>query len=357
MGRGGRVFDIIKDKIGKPFRGPRDNPYGPRLTANPDENAALIATALEHGIYGMALWDKEFNLIAANSRYSDLHKIPKTLLTPGTNLLTVMQDLKTRGVLTADTDPVTLKAHISQTLATTGQLTSAIKFSDGTFLEISAERMSNGCIVAYLRNATRERILVQEAREKEKRTETYANAIAGFTLPTPDESTATTRAGLHHITKTVATLLPVDWCVVWTRSNTLNEAAAASTYQHATGSHLQIENMILPDLVEYLAILETSQVIAIDDLDKHAFGQVHGNRAPLDDYAYASIDIPFRQNGRIMGVLSCLDTQRARNWSAADKLFAAAAASHIGSLMSSQGSTDLWDLPAGEVYRDGQAAE
>jgi PAS fold/GAF domain len=351
------MLDIIKNKIRRSLEGPGDRSPGTCLTHNSYENAALISTAFEHGIYGIALWDEEFNLITANSQYSDLHKIPKALLTPGTNLLTVMNDLKTRGVLTADTDPATLKAHISLTLATTGQLTSAIRFSDGTFLEISAERMSNGCIVAYLRNATREKVLAREAREKEKRTETYADAIASFAMPAADERAATVSARLNHVTETVATLLPVDWCVVWTKSDTLNEAAAASTYQRATQSHIDIENTVLPDLAGYLTILETSPVIAIDDLDKHAFGQVHGNRAPLDDYAYASIDIPFRQNGRIMGVLSCLDTQGARNWSAADKMFASAAASHIGSLMSSPEPIELWDLPTGEIYRGGQAAE
>jgi len=351
------VFDIIKDKIGKPFGGPGDKTPGPHPSLDSHENAELIAAAFEHGIYGIALWDDEFNLIAANNQYSDLHKIPKTLLTPGINLLAVVEDLKARGVLTADTDPGMLKAHIVQTLAATGQLTSAIKFSDGTFLEISAERMSNGCVIAYLRNATREKILAHEAREKEKRTETYADAIAEFTMTAANGKAKTVSAKLNHVTKTVATLLPVDWCVVWTRSETLNEAAAASAYQRATQAHIEIENMVLPDLTGYLAVLETSQVIAIDDLDKHAFGQVHGNRAPLDDYAYASIDIPFRQNGRIMGVLSCIDTQGARNWSAADKIFASAAASHVGSLMSSSKPSQLWDLPTGEVNPGSQAAE
>jgi len=355
--RGSDVFDIIKDKIRRPFEGAGDDTPDSDLIINSYENAALIASAFQHGIYGIALWDEEFNLIAANNQYSDLHKIPKTLMTPGTNLLTLMQDLKSRGVLTSSTDPTALNAHIANILATTGQLTAAIELTGGTFLEISAERMSNGCTVAFLRNATREKILAREAQEKETKTEIYADAIAKFALTAVGEKTATVPTLLNHVTETVATLLPVDWCVVWTRSETPNETAATSAYQSATRSHIELENMALSDFPEYLAILQTSKIVAIDDLDKHAFGQIHGSKAPLDEHAYALIDIPFKKDGRIVGVLNCVDTQGARSWSAADKIFVAAAASHISSLLSSPEPGHLWHLPSGEIYRGGQAAE
>ena len=165
------------------------------------------------------------------------------------------------------------------------------------------------------------------------------------------------KSQIHQITQTVATLLEVDWCIVWVRSNILNEAVAASAYQSATQAHIEIESMVLPDLTEYLAILETSRVIAIDDLDKHAFGKVQGNRAPLDDYAHSSLDAPFRQDGKIMGVLSCLDTQKARTWTAGDKMFVMAAASHMGNLMSAPDQNNLWALPTGEINAGRQAAE
>ena len=313
---------------------------GAHLTHNSYENAALIATAFEHGIYGIALWDEEFNLITANRQYADLHKIPNTFLTPGTSLLAVTQNLKDRGVLTEDTDPEKLKDHIARTLAATGQLTASIKLTDGTFLETSAERLSNGCTVAYLRNATRERIFAKKAYKREKRIEAYADAIAKFPVAFEDKITASRSALINQITQTVATLLSVDWCIVWTRSETLNEATAASTYQNSTQSHIEIDDMILADRGDYLAVLETSQVIAIDDLE-YAFGPAKGDGAPLDEHAHASLDVPFRKNGRIMGVLSCLDTQSTRSWGAEDKILASAAASHIGSLMSSSEPTEL----------------
>lgn len=351
------VFKGLKGKIRGSLRGASKNLSTSALNVHSGGESVLLQNALEHGIYGIALWDEEFNLIRANRQYADLHKIPSTLLTPGRNLLAIMQNLKSRGILTADTDPTKLKEHISHTLASIGHLTSVIKFSDGTFLEISAERLSNGCIVAYLRNATREKILSKAARENEKKTEKYADAITCFPIPSNQDGPSTFAEHTNQITKTVATLLSVDWCIVWTRSEILNEAAAVSAYQHATQSHIHIDTMVLPDLGSYLAALETSQIIAIDDLDNHAYGRIHGNRAPLDDYAHASIDIPFRKNNLIMGVLSCLDTKSARRWTAADKMFVMSAASRIGELMNPQREDQMWELPTSEINGSSQAAE
>ncbi|WOF74694.1 PAS-domain containing protein [Parvibaculaceae bacterium PLY_AMNH_Bact1] len=316
-----------------------------------------IATAFQYGIYGIAIWDLHFNLIAANRQYADLHKIPSTLLTPGSSLRSIMHNLKVRGVLSTDTDPDALMEIIQSTLAETGQLTSYIRFSDDTILEISAERASNGDTVAYLRNATRDKMLTNKAREAQKKAEAYSNAIAQFPLRATKTSSTDYPQEIDQITHCVASLLEVDWCVVWARSAILNEATAASAYQRATDQHIKIENLVLPDLGAYLAVLETSRVIAIDDLDKHAFGQAHGNRAPLDEYAYASIDTPFRRNGRIMGVLSCIDTKGARSWTATDKMFVMSAVSHIGNLMSTSDQSNLWELPTGEIYTGRQAAE
>ena len=323
----------------------------------PRETASAIANALQYGIYGVAVWDQHFNLITANRQYADLHKIPSTLLTPGSNLLSIMHNLKVRGVLSSETDPDTLMELIQSTLLETGQLTSYIRFSDETILEISAERTSNGDTVAFLRNATRDKMLTSQARVAEKKAEAYSDAIANFPLSASKRSFTGHPQEIDQITCSVASLLQVDWCVVWTRSTILNEATAASAYQNATGKHVEIENLVLPDLAAYLAVLETSRVIAIGDLDKHAFGEAHGNRAPLDDYAYASLDTPFRQNGRIMGVLSCIDTKSARNWSATDKMFAMSAAAHIGNLISTTEQGNLWELPTGEIDAGRQAAE
>ncbi|MCE7999414.1 MAG: GAF domain-containing protein [Rhodobiaceae bacterium] len=350
---GDDVFNIIKwVKSG--------NDRSQTVTAaaeGPQEISNAIADAFQYGIYGVAIWDQQFNLIAANRQYADLHKIPTTLLTPGSNLLSIMHNLKGRGVLSPETDPDVLMEVIKSTLDETGHLASYIRFSDATILEISAERTSEGNTVAYLRNASRDKMLTNAARESKKRADAYAEAIAKFPLTATKRSNAGYPQEIDEITASVASLLQVDWCVVWTRSNVLNEATAASAYQSATAKHINIENLVLPDLGAYLAVLETSRIIAIGDLDKHAYGQVHGNRAPLDEYAFASMDTPFRQDGKIMGVLSCLDTKAARTWTASDKMFVMAAASHIGDLLSPSVQSDLWDLPSSEIYAGGQAAE
>jgi len=350
---GDGVFNIIKK-----IKWGRDSRLSMAAgAAGPCETSSTIANAFQYGIYGIAVWDKDFNLIAANRQYADLHKIPSTLLTPGSNLLSIMHNLKGRGVLSTETDPDALMGFIKTTLADTGQLTSRIRFSDDTVLEISAERMSDGNTAAYLRNATRDNMFTKRALARKQKADAYVDAIAKFPLLENGRSTKEVKSQIHQITQTVATLLEVDWCIVWVRSNILNEAVAASAYQSATQAHIEIESMVLPDLTEYLAILETSRVIAIDDLDKHAFGKVQGNRAPLDDYAHASLDAPFRQDGKIMGVLSCLDTQKARTWTAGDKMFVMAAASHIGNLMSTPDQNNLWALPSGEINPGRQAAE
>ncbi len=343
------MFDIIRDRIWGEEPQDAESQHGGL--------ASVIEAAVQYGPYGLAIWDQHFNLITANGQYADLHKIPSTLLSPGSNLRAIMHNLKGRGVLTQETDPDVLMEIIQTTIAETGHLTSYIRLSDDTLLEIAVERMSNGNCAAFLRNATRDKLVAKTARATAEKTEAYADAIAKFPLGEKNKRQKNITSDINQITQTVATLMEIDWCVVWTRSKILNEAAAASAYQSATGLHVNIENMVLPDLAGYLVILETSQVIAIDDLDKHAFGKEQGNRAPLDEYAYASLDAPFRQNGQIMGVLSCLDTKRARNWTATDKMFAMSAASHIGNLISTSDQGDLWDLPTGEVYAGRQAAE
>ncbi len=316
-----------------------------------------MASAVEYGIYGIAVWDPDFNLITANRQYADLHKIPTTVLRPGANLGAIMHTLKAQGVLATDTDPDNLMSVIEKTLADEGQLTSYIKLSDDTVLSISAERMPNGNTASFMRNATRDKMQLKELRSDAAKTDAYAAAIGNFPLKTENLSGRALNAQLDQITETVATLMKVDWCVIWVRDDALNAATSASAYQAASGSHAEIDGMVLPGLAGYLAILETSQIIAIDDLDKHAYGKQQGNRAPLDEYAHASIDVPFRQNGRIIGVLSCLDTQQARNWSSGDKMFAMAAASHIGNLLQVPAQDELWELPTGEVYPNRQAAE
>tara|TARA_E500000305_G_scaffold4067_2_gene3894 strand:+ start:2525 stop:3580 length:1056 start_codon:yes stop_codon:yes gene_type:complete len=350
---GDGVFDIIKKvKWGRESR--QSMAAG---AVNSCETSSTIADAFQYGIYGIAVWDKNFDLIAANRQYADLHKIPSTLLTPGSNLLSIMHNLKVRGVLSPETDPDALMKFIKTTLSDTGQLTSRIRFSDDTVLEISAERMSDGNTAAYLRNATRDNMFTKRVFARKQKADAYVEAIAKFPLPANTKTQKDLTSEINHITQTVATLLEVDWCIVWVKSNILNEAAAASAYQSATQAHIEIESMVLPDLTEYLAILETSRVIAIDDLDKHAFGKVQGNRAPLDDYAHASLDSPFRQEGKIIGVLSCLDTKKARTWTAGDKMLVMAAASHIGNLISAPEQNNLWALPTGEINSGRQAAE
>lgn len=349
---GDDVFDIIKG-IGRLIG--RNKKV--TATADPKEPANVIASAFQYGIYGVAIWDPDFNLIIANRQYADLHKIPSSLLAPGSSLLQIMHNLKARAVLSPETDPDQIMSVIEKSLADTGQITSYFRLSDDTVLSISAERMPNGNTASFMRNATRDKLLLKKLRSHAAKTEAYAEAISNFPSKAENVSDRVLNSQLDQITKTVATLLETDWCVVWARSEALNTATSASAYQAASNNHVEIDGMVLPDLAGYLAILETSQIIAIDDLDKHAYGKQQGNRAPLDEYAYASIDVPFRQNGRIVGVLSCLDTHQARNWSAADKMFVLSAASHVGNLMSNREESVLWDLPPREIDTNRQAAE
>ncbi len=321
------------------------------------EPTNVIASAFQYGIYGISIWDRNFNLITANSQYADLHKIPSTLLTPGSPLRSIMHNLKARGVLSPDSEPDHLIEFIKNTLAEKGQLTSNIRFSDDTVLEISAERMANGNIAAYLRNATREKMLTKQARLETSRAEAYVNAITRFPVKTDNISSPNGKVQIDQVTRTIATLMEIDWCVVWTTSNVLNEAAALSAYRAVSGIHTQIDNLILPDLVEYIAIMETSRVIAIHDTGKHAFGKVQGSRAPLGEHAHAVLDTPIREDGKIIGVLSCLDTSKARNWTASDKMFALSAASHLGCLMSTSDESSPVGLNSHEVFSSRAAAE
>ncbi len=350
---GDDVFDIIKEKM---WSGAELSPAPPSKAECNQADAALVS-AVDYGIYGIAVWDPDFNLITANRQYADLHKIPTTALQPGSNLRAIMHALKARGVLATGTDPDDLMRFIEKTLADTGQLTSYIKLSDDTVLSISAERMPNGNTASFMRNATRDKMLLKELRVDAAKTEAYVDAILKFSSKAENASGRALNAQLDQITQTIAKLMEVDWCVIWVRSSVVNQAVSASSYRTATGTHIEPETIQLPDLAGYLAILETSQVIAIDDVDKHAFGKFQGNRAPLDEHAYAALDTPFRQNGRIVGVLSCLDTHKARNWTAADKMFALSAASHIGNLMSTPPETPLWELPTRETESSHQAAE
>ncbi len=350
---GDDVLNIIKGKL---WAGAKQPPT-PSTKSAGDQASAAIVSAVEYGIYGVAVWDPQFNLVTANRQYADLHKISPSVLKPGSNLRAIMHNLKSRGVLSPDTDPDDIMRIIESSLSDTGQITSYIRLSDDTVLSISAERMPNGNTASFMRNATRDKMKLKDLRVDAARSDAYVDAILKFPSKAENLSRRALASQLDEITRTVATLMETDWCVIWVRSSIINQAVSASSFQAAKGTHIEPETMQLPNLAGYLAILEASQLIAIDDLEKHAFGKFQGHRAPLDEHAHASLDTPFRRNGRIMGVLSCLDTHKARNWTAADKMFALSAASHIGNLLSATEESTLWDLPTGEIDPDRQAAE
>eukprot|EP00439_Symbiodinium_sp_Y106_P089928 s1_g2464.t1 len=240
------------------------------VAAGQNEPASIIASAFQYGIYGVAIWDPNFDLIIANRQYADLHKIPTTLLAPGTNLLQIMHNLKARGVLSPETDPDDIMRIIESSLSDTGQITSYIRLSDDTVLAISAERMPNGNTASFMRNATRDKLLLKELRSDAAKTEAYADAIMKFPSKAENTSKRALTLQLDQITETVATLMEIDWCVVWVRSSVINQAISASSFQAETGTHIEPETMQLPNLAGYLAILQNSQVIAIDDVEKHA---------------------------------------------------------------------------------------
>lgn len=316
------------------------------LYLNSPENDRLLAAALQHGVYAFALWDRDLNLIAANRRYPDLHKIPEEMLHEGINALEIMSSLKARGLLSGNTDPEKLARYIARELASAGQLVTHVSFTDGTVLEISAERMTDGNFVTFLRDASHQHMKERKWDKRETRADAYTAAISTFNALNPADDGL--RPALDEVTRTIATLLDVDRCVIWTLNPSGETAQARSCFMKDTG-HTLLPDITMDKAEIYASVLRASEIMAIPDLEKHIVSAEYNGDAPDAVKARAKLDATIRLFGQPVGSLSCLDQTRPRYWKPEDKLFVMAAAARIGACLEAEAGNHATDEAVSRV--------
>jgi diguanylate cyclase (GGDEF)-like protein len=116
-------------------------------------------TALRHMPHGLCMFDAEQRLVVCNQRYSELYRLPSTLLQTGTPHATIIAHRVREGILKSDrTD-----AAVEQKLSALRQLPSDIsssridELSDGRVVRVTRQPMVGGGWVAIHEDVTEQR--------------------------------------------------------------------------------------------------------------------------------------------------------------------------------------------------------
>ncbi len=290
------------------------------------DNTEQLAAALEGSNFGFALWDPDLNLIAANPRYPDIHKIRSELLKPGINARDLMADLKVRGILAPNADPIKLAEFISHKLQTTGTLLSQVEFTDNTVLEITADLLPGGNIVTFLRDASHEKAMDRKWENHKTRLQSFEELLTEMPKFIAGSS------ALNIITQRVADLLKVDRCVIWTGDMDAGVARSISHYNRPLGAQDEAVEFSMKTTNAFNALLSNSSILAIDDMKTHVLGLDLQDDRTFGKTVKAFLAIPILQNGRTIGLISCVALDQPRDWQSDEKLFLAAIAAQLPSL-------------------------
>lgn len=289
-------------------------------------NTEHLAAALEGSNLGFALWDPDLNLIAANPRYPDIHKIRSELLRPGINARDLMADLKVRGILTPNADPIKLAEFISHKLQTTGTLLSQVEFTDNTALEITADLLPGGNIVTFLRDASHERAMDRKWENHKTRLQSYEDLLNEM------QQIISGSSPFDVITQRVADLLKVDRCVIWTGGMDTGVARSISHYNRPLGNQDEAVEFSMKTTGAFNALLSNSSILAIDDMKNHVLGLDLQDDRTYGETVKAFLAIPILENRQPVGLISCVALDQPRNWQSDEKLFLAAIAGQLPSV-------------------------
>jgi GAF domain-containing protein len=291
------------------------------------DNTDHITAALDGSNYGFAIWDEALNMICCNPRYPDIHKVREELLQPGINARELMIDLKKQGILSPNADPTKLAEYIATQLSTCGTLLSNVEFTDGTILEITADRLPDGNIVTFLRDASHEKNLEKEWKARETRLRAFAETLGNFHHFLASETP------LHEVTKSVGTQLGVDRCSVWIGDFTAGVSRSISLFNHDTGGQDSPLEFSLKTTEALNALLQNSSILAIDDLKNHVLALDIADDRTYGDTVKAFLAVPIIVDGQPLGLISCVALKQPRTWTDDEKIFVTAIAGHMAPLV------------------------
>lgn len=125
----------------------------------------LLAEAVEALEEGFVLYDRDKELVFANSRYAEMLGPHRDLLVPGTPMQVIIGQAVGSGHITIVRGPEGGLPAILKVLDETGNLKIEINVADGTQREITLARLNNGGIVATARDITEQRTAEARARD------------------------------------------------------------------------------------------------------------------------------------------------------------------------------------------------
>jgi|GEM_PF-3249094 len=295
-----------------------------------EQNTDQLVSALYGSNFGFAVWDPDLNLITANPRYSDIHKIRSDFLEPGINARTIMSDLKDRGILSANSDASKLAEFISSKLKTEGTMVSLTNFVDGTILEVTADLLPDGNIVTFLRDASHEKIQERKWEAREKNLNDHVDALNNI------HNLVAQPNAFDKISEMMGTLLQLDRCAIWKGDSKTGAASTLSNYNVERGCHEPQVFYQLSKSDAYMSFLQNSSFLAVDDMEKHAVGlEFQDEFATFGQAIKASLDIPIIYANQPIGLLNCMCFDQTRRWLPEEILIATTVAQQISYLVKS----------------------
>jgi len=320
------MFGLIKKEKSKAAWDASANVRTPSLSL--EQNTDQLVSALVGSNFGFAIWDPDLNLITANPRYPDIHKVRSDFLKPGINAQTIMADLKGRGILSANADPSKLVEYISNKLKTEGTMVSFTNFVDGTVLEVTADLLPDGNIVTFLRDASHEKIQERKWEAREKKLNDYVDALTNI------ENLLAQPNPFDEISKMMGTLLQLDRCAIWKGNAKTGTAATLSNYNVVLERLEPQVSYQLGTSDAYMSFLQNSSFLAVDDMEKHAVGlDFQGEFETFGRTIKACLDIPIMDTNQPIGLLNCMCFDHTRRWLPEEILIATTVTEKISHLV------------------------
>jgi Na+/proline symporter/signal transduction histidine kinase len=136
-------------------------------------NREILQTALDHVRQGIAVFDKELQLICWNRQFGEIHDLPPGLIRVGVGLADILRfNSSRRGDLSADRAEEFVTAQIERYIS--GNEPFLERFAEGVVIEVRSNRMPDGAIATTFTDITAS---VEAAEALERSNETLERRV------------------------------------------------------------------------------------------------------------------------------------------------------------------------------------
>lgn len=168
--------------------------------------------------------------------------------------------------------------------------------------------------------------LLEEQARLSSQQVTLTQLIGATTIPGD-----ATQAAYRMLTEAAALEIDVERASIWRMAAAGDALLCIDLFERSTGRHSSAERIDRTDFPDYLAALDSEQLIVADNCAADPRIKAVTERVPQERRAAATLYVPIHTQGKLAGVLCLAHLGRERSWSAENRLFAVSLAS-IGRL-------------------------